>query len=94
MKAVAGVLLLAAALLVRCEEPGSGEDVVTLSDADFREKVLENDGLVMVEFYAPWCGHCKTLAGEWAKSASALKGKVTFAAMDATANEEFPKMFG
>ncbi len=59
-------------------------DVVVLKDEkDFREKVLKADGVVLVEFFADWCGHCKSLVPEWDKAATALKGVVTVAAIDA-----------
>lgn len=43
----------------------------------------------MVEFYAPWCGHCKKLAPQYDEVAEKLKGveSVIVAKMDATANE-------
>ena len=39
-------------------------DVTVLKGTSFAELVLNNDKDVLVEFYAPWCGHCKKL-GEW-----------------------------
>jgi protein disulfide-isomerase A6 len=39
--------------------------VITLSDVSFDKIVLDSNKDVLVEFYAPWCGHCKKLAPIW-----------------------------
>lgn len=38
-----------------------------------------------VEYYAPWCGHCKSLAPHWGKLATALKGRINIAKVDCDA---------
>ncbi|TDH65249.1 uncharacterized protein CCR75_009048 [Bremia lactucae] len=68
--------------------------VITLTDETFDEKVLNSGNIWLVEFYAPWCGHCKALAPEWEQAASNLKGFVKVAAIEGTANEQKPAEYG
>ena len=55
---------------------GRGSAVVEATDKTFKNEVLQHPGVVIVEFYAPWCGHCKSLAPEYEKAASHLHGVV------------------
>ena len=65
------------------------EAVKTAVGKNFQSLVIDNDNDVFVEFYAPWCGHCKKLVPEWEKLATDLKdvSGLVIAKMDATANE-------
>lgn len=60
----------------------SDSKVIQLSESDFKEQVLNSKDLWMIEFYAPWCGHCKNLAPEYDKAAKALHGFVKVGAID------------
>ncbi|KAK9816828.1 hypothetical protein WJX72_005531 [[Myrmecia] bisecta] len=53
------------------------------------------DGWVfLIEFYAPWCGHCRQLAPKWSKLAEALKGVVKVAAVNCDAHSELCAQHG
>ncbi|VDP05920.1 unnamed protein product [Soboliphyme baturini] len=67
---------------------------VLLDDSNFEEKITSSDDMWLVEFFAPWCGHCKNLAPHWAAAATELRGKVKLAAIDATANTAMAQKFG
>ena len=75
------------------EIAGKG-DVVELTDSNFDRLVLQSEEPWLVEFFAPWCGHCKRLEPEWAKAASALKGKVKLGAVDATVHSSKATEYG
>ena len=57
--------------------------ITTLNVANFGENVIQNDAIWVVEFYAPWCGHCKSFAPEFEKAAKSLEGIVRFGAVNA-----------
>ncbi|KAK8952038.1 Protein disulfide isomerase-like 2-2 [Platanthera zijinensis] len=48
------------------------DDVVVLTEANFEKEVGQDRG-ALVEFYAPWCGHCKKLAPDYEKLGSNFK---------------------
>jgi protein disulfide-isomerase-like protein len=65
LKTAIFALLSAIFLAVQCQ-------VIDLTDANF-DSFLEKTKTVMVEFYAPWCGHCKKFAPEYEAAAKRIK---------------------
>lgn len=69
------------------------EAVVTLTTANFDEVVNAADFMV-VEFYAPWCGHCKKIAPEYELAAQDLKAEgIILAKVDATEEPDLGTRF-
>jgi protein disulfide-isomerase A1 len=73
----------------------SDEAVKVIAGKEFQERVIDNKKDVLLEFYAPWCGHCKNLAPKYEELAEKLSGvdSIMIAKIDATENEvDHPKV--
>ncbi|XP_037538473.1 protein disulfide-isomerase A3 [Nematolebias whitei] len=68
-------------------------DVLEFTDDDFETRIGSHD-FILVEFFAPWCGHCKRLAPEYEAAATRLKGIVALAKVDCTANSNTCSKYG
>ena len=74
------------------------EDVIVLTSENF-EQVIAKYEQVLVKFYAPWCGHCKTMAPAYAKAAAHFKNdpstpNTRLAKVDATIHKDLSSRFG
>ncbi|KAK4954800.1 hypothetical protein LTR10_006992 [Elasticomyces elasticus] len=75
----------------------SASAVKDLIPSNFDDIVLNSGKPALVEFFAPWCGHCKTLAPiyeELATNFESLQDKVTIAKVDADAEKDLGRRFG
>ena len=76
--------------------PEKNDDPVKIVVADtLQEMVIGSDKNVLLEFYAPWCGHCKKLAPTLEEVAISYENEidVVIAKMDATVNDLSTKIF-
>lgn len=84
------LVILVAALICVCRA-----DVIHLSASDF-DKHVDGSENILVEFFAPWCGHCKNLAPEWDLAGKTFgpEDPIKIAALDATTAQAIAQKYG
>ncbi|KAF0687288.1 Aste57867_20954 [Aphanomyces stellatus] len=75
----------------------AASNVIDLTTDSFEHLTQASTGATtgdwLVEFYAPWCGHCKSLAPVFEEVADELKGDVNVAKVDVPANTALGQRF-
>ncbi len=65
-----------------------------ITDAEFEQEVLNADLPVLVDFWAEWCGPCKTVSTTLERLAEEYDGKIKFVKLDTEENFETPESYG
>ena len=66
----------------------------TVTDKNFVEEVLQSEIPVVLDFWAPWCGPCKSLAPVLDDLSEKLKGKVKIVKVDVDQNASLAQDYG
>jgi thioredoxin 1 len=67
---------------------------IAVTDSNFDAEVLRASGPVLVDFWAEWCGPCRTIAPFLEELATDMEGKITVAKVNIDENPQTPMKYG
>ena len=67
--------------------------IVDITDQNFDEQVIQGTGLILVDFWAEWCGPCRLVAPILEEVAVAHEGQITIAKLNVDENRQIPARF-
>jgi thioredoxin 1 len=69
-------------------------ETIHLTDTNFDEVLVATEGLVMVDFWAEWCGPCRAIAPVLEELAAASEGRVTLMKVNVDENHALAARYG
>jgi thioredoxin 2 len=78
----------------RCGAELAGAKVRALDEPGFERLLTRHEMPVLVDFWAPWCGPCRSMAPQFEAAAGQMQGRVSFAKVDTEANPALAQRHG
>ena len=72
----------------------ASDKVLHVTDQDFDERVIKGKGVILVDFWAEWCGPCRMVAPVLEELAVEYEGQITVTKLNVDENRETAARFG